>query len=149
MTRIIRLVAIAALGSLGATAVAVAGSTPQSVEARIGFAFAVGNTQLPAGSYTVMVDPGAPGMLLVQSTDGRRTARVDTTAETDRGNGPGPNGSELVFDKVDNQYFLHEVWIAGAIRQTAPSLLEAQAERQAAADHLTPEEFRVPLRHRG
>lgn len=149
MTRIIRLAAIAAVGSLATAAIVLAGTTPQSEEATIGFPFTVGNTQLPAGSYKVMVDSGDPSMLRVQSTDGRMMAWVDTTAVSDRGNGPGPNGSELVFEKIDGQYFLHEVWIEGAIRQTAPSLTEARAERQAETSHFKSEEYRVPLRHRG
>lgn len=96
-----RISAIAILAIASAAACTGAGAQQQGLRANIPFNFAVGDTWMPAGEYTV-TSPSS-GVLVLKS--GGHLAMIAST----RSNDESDSGSELVFDRYDDQYFLHEV----------------------------------------
>jgi hypothetical protein len=96
-------IAIAALASLVTAGSAVAQG--HAVQATVPFDFAVGNSHLPAGTYTI-TSPDSRGStgLVIRSDAGRIT--VLTTAYAD---GKQSKNSKLVFDKFGDQYFMREI----------------------------------------
>jgi hypothetical protein len=75
------------------------------VYATVPFSFTVENTRLPAGSYTVyLMNPDS--LVRIQSADGRNAAII--RALPSRGSSDARH-AELVFQRIDNQYFLSQV----------------------------------------
>ena len=70
------------------------------------FAFTAGNTQLPAGTYTVRSIEDDPSVLAIESQDGRQNKIVLTLASITP---DAPAKDELVFAKRDGQYFLARI----------------------------------------
>lgn len=84
-----------------------------AIEANVPFTFVVGNTTLPAGRYEIKAIGDMEGVLELRGADGHSAIAVDTeSVETKRDQ--IENKSELVFNKVGNQYFLYQVWLAGS-----------------------------------
>jgi hypothetical protein len=82
-----------------------------TVNADIPYAFTVMDRTLPAGKYTIKVlDSDEPNVLEISSADGRTSVLVNTE---DTQSARTPDKTKLVFDKVGDQYFLSQVWIAG------------------------------------
>lgn len=79
------------------------GAIAQNVQlkANIPFNFTVGDTWLPAGEYTVTMP--MRHVLRLQNAD--HAATIVTNESHDESS----SGSKLVFDRYENQYFLHEV----------------------------------------
>jgi hypothetical protein len=76
-----------------------------AIEADVPFAFIVGEKTFSAGKYTLKrADDTSPGVLEIQ---GRRTIFFE--AETAQAN-EYPRQTNLVFDKIGDQYFLSEIW---------------------------------------
>lgn len=73
------------------------------IKANIPFDFAVGDTWMPAGEYTISTP--YRGSLEVRSADLNKTAIITSNQSYDESRA----GSKLVFDRYGNQYFLHEV----------------------------------------
>jgi hypothetical protein len=73
-------------------------------KANVPFAFSVGSKQLPAGTYEVKVLSKTPCEIMIEN--GETGAAAVSIARREN---PG-NESKLVFHRVDNQYFLSEVW---------------------------------------
>jgi hypothetical protein len=73
------------------------------IKANIPFDFAVGDTSLPAGEYTVSTP--FRGVLELRSADHSKIVTIMSTESYDESR----IGSKLVFDRYGNQYFLHEV----------------------------------------
>jgi len=87
-------------------------SVPQ-IEANITFAFRVGDTKLPAGKYVIRTsDDNSPNVLELSSADSRTSIIFDTENAQTRGDQIASE-TELVFNKVGDQYFLYQVWVAG------------------------------------
>jgi len=81
----------------------------ESVQAKIPFAFKVGQATLPAGEYRLLYDPAeAQGVLAVRSADGHHEVFVLTEA-VDARNGT-PNANKLVFERAGTSYVLSEVF---------------------------------------
>jgi hypothetical protein len=98
------ILALTALISAG-SAVAARADEPL-VTAKVPFAFVAGETHLPAGDYIVRSMSDDPSVLSIESKDGRLAVFALTIpAWTDDTSGK----SELVFEKLDNQYFLSRV----------------------------------------
>ena len=74
-----------------------------AMKANIPFNFTIGNTWMPAGEYTV-TSP-AEDVIQLRSADNSKIASVMSTESGEASNA----GSELVFEKYGNQYFLHRV----------------------------------------
>ena len=82
----------------------------QKVVANIPFAFNAGNTNLPAGKYTITVlNPSSDRKILqIRSTKGS-SATVLTSAET----GNISDDAKLVFQRYGDRYFFAQVQMAG------------------------------------
>jgi hypothetical protein len=103
-----------------------------SIAVNIPFDFAVGQTKLPAGKYTLrrIALPSSYDRLVIQSADGRGHTRTVMT---------GPNRtsevqkqSNLVFNRYGDQYFLSQVWMAGS--DTRRDLFQSRNERNLAME---------------
>jgi hypothetical protein len=105
-----------------------ASARAQAPEFKVPFDFAVGNQVLPAGTYEVSYY--APkNAIMIRSEDGR--FHVLTAIQPDD---PSTSGSEAVFTRYGNRYFLHEV-LCGAVSMNVAlptSRLEKQARIQEA-----------------
>jgi hypothetical protein len=77
------------------------GAMAQGLKANVPFDFTVGNKWMPAGEYT-LTSP-SDGVLALRS--GTHITMIATLQSSDESR----SGSKLVFDKYDDQYFLHEV----------------------------------------
>ena len=96
----------------------------QKVVANIPFAFNVGNTNLPAGKYTITVlNPTSDRKILqIRSTSGRSTAITQTTNVT----GNISDDTKLVFHRYGNRYFFAQAQMAG--ETTGLAALKSGAE---------------------
>jgi hypothetical protein len=103
-----------------------------SIAVNIPFDFAVGQTKLPAGKYTLrpIALPSSYDRIVIQSADGRGDTRTVMT---------GPNRtsevqkqSNLVFNRYGDQYFLSQVWLAGS--DTGRDLFQSRNERNLAKE---------------
>ena len=99
---------LAAAISLGL--MATSGLAQSTVTVRIPFAFYVGETKLPAGSY--VIDAERPQVVRITNTSTRNVdAAFNTVAITRPGMSNQPGG--LVFYRYDRNYFLSEIWTSG------------------------------------
>lgn len=79
-----------------------------TIEADVPFAFIVGEKTFPAGKYTLKrADDTNPGVLEIRNDNGRGTIFFDV--ETAQAN-ENPRQTNLVFEKIGDQYFLSEIW---------------------------------------
>jgi len=109
------------------TAVTVAAQSERS-KITIPFSFIVGEKTLPAGEYTV--EPNrrdSDQFWLFQSKDGRTSSLFATMPV--RAN-QTQEGSKLVFHRCGEQYFLSQIWTAGA--NSGRELLMPRLERELA-----------------
>jgi hypothetical protein len=112
---------------LAAVSVNAQGRSENSIEGNIPFDFAVGNTKLPAGNYTLrrIALTSSYDRLVIKSSDGRGDSHTVMTM---------PNRtsqiqkqSRLVFNRYGDQYFLSQVWMAGS--DTRRDLFQSRNER--------------------
>jgi hypothetical protein len=84
------------------------------VRANVPFNFTVENKTLPAGMYSIRTI-GDRGMttLLVQAQDRHSSIMTNSNAAE---NLKPADKSKLVFNRYRDQYFLSEIWVAGASR---------------------------------
>lgn len=84
----------------------------QSAHVKMPFAFKLESKTLPAGTYTFQVDTSNPAKLKLTNITSRATA--DATVQTRLAQiSPEPSDAHLVFDKVDEDYYLAEFWLPG------------------------------------
>jgi hypothetical protein len=97
----------------------------QKVVANIPFAFNVGNTNLPAGKYTITVlNPTSDRKILqIRSTNGRSSAMVQTNVVT----GKTSDDAKLVFHRYGDRYFFAQAQMAGDAASLAA--VKSSAER--------------------
>jgi hypothetical protein len=97
-----------------------------ALKANIPFDFTVGNTRMPAGEYTITSS--------IQEVLVLRTAGHIASVASSEINTESKSGSELVFDRYGNQYFLHDVLCPEAASlnlEVAPSKAEKNARQHA------------------
>ena len=83
----------------------IARASDVTLVARVPFAFIVGDSQLPAGDYIIKQASNDGSVLSIATPDFRQFVfTLSIASQPDRGERP-----ELVFEKVDNQYFLARV----------------------------------------
>jgi len=76
-----------------------------AVKATVPFDFAVGDSRLPAGTYTISsADAGTSTALVIRSDAGNTTILAVASA-----NGKQSKTGKLVFDKYGDQYFMREI----------------------------------------
>jgi hypothetical protein len=120
-------VALFVLSCLGVAARVVA--QEPAVQAKVPFQFTVGGKLLPADTYTI--SSPSSGLLVIRSAD---THFVSMTTIS-HSNQESARGSELVFDKYGDRYFLHEVLcpeVAGLNVAIPKSKLEKHVQIQEA-----------------
>src|ERR1700687_3935434 len=95
-----------------------------ALKANIPFDFRVGDTWMPAGEYTI----SSPKREIVQlrSADLAKTATIVSSQSSHESD----SGSELVFDKYGNQYFLHRV-LCPTVSSLNLDVPQGKAEKQA------------------
>jgi hypothetical protein len=101
-------------------------SNPQTVIAKIPFAFSVGKTNLPAGKYTfTVVNPSSDRKVLeIRNVEGHATAMVLTNSI----DGRLVDNAKLVFERYDDQYFFTQAQWAGDT--TSLAVLRSKSERK-------------------
>jgi hypothetical protein len=110
------------------------------IQANVPFTFMAGDTKLPAGKYEIRALDDQTNVLEMKSSDGRTTVMLDTVNVEKRGEGI-ENKSELVFDKVGDQYFLSQVWEAESI--SGSGLLKSRMEKRLTDGGSQPERHSV------
>ena len=96
----------------------------------IPFDFAVDETKLPAGNYTLrrIVLPSTYDRLVIQSVDGSGDSHTGMTRPNRTSE--APKQSNIVFNRYGDQYFLSQVWMAGS--DTGRDLFQSRNERNLA-----------------
>jgi len=122
-----RIFAISILFSLSALlASSSASAQTDRVKANIPFDFIAGKKTLPAGEYTI--ERGTSNqrdLLLIRSADNRHALflwAMDTIARKT------PTETDLIFNRIGDEYFLSKIWIAG--EDTGREIREPRAERE-------------------
>ena len=134
-------IALFALSTLGAAA-RVLGQTP-AVQATVPFEFTVGGKLLPADTYTITSSQS--GVIMIRNADTHFWALTIAS----HSNQESARGSELVFDKYGDKYFLREVMCPddAALNVDVPkSKLEKQVQIQEAKYGGVPEVVLVASR---
>lgn len=133
------------VGSMAVAAQAQTASRTQLV-ASIPFQFNVGDKTLPAGEYAIsQVNPSSDhAVLRLRAKDGSRTVMIQMNNVI----GKGREGSQLVFNRVDGEYYFSQAWISGDDTgwQASKSKAERSARQELAGMKLSTE--RVALRVR-
>jgi hypothetical protein len=114
-------------------------SLAYKLRAKIPFDFVVANQKLPPGKYSIgrAIQNSGDSVLLISSVNGRLHAiRWSTPVESRSVKSKG----KLVFNRYGDQYFLSQVWPAGAStgRQLYKSRSEREIRRKLAGDSSTP-----------
>lgn len=116
---------------------ATAAANPQgvNVRAKVPFNFVVGDQTLPAGEYEFRPGAASYAILIVQSTDGKRTTSSITGA---CGGGNPSETTELVFHHVGKLYILSQIQVQGNPegRQLPKSRAEAEVALNQKADNV-------------
>jgi len=95
--------------------------------ANVPFAFQVGKTALPAGSYAVGTDAG------VQISVRDRNSGHGILAIGQREMETNPTQARLVFHHYGNKYFLSEIWYGGEQGMKLPATKQEQEYRASAS----------------
>jgi len=79
-----------------------------TVEADIPFGFTINDTTMPAGKYSIKrVSAENPGVMVISSTNEHRNVLFVVNSAQAKSE---PHQTELIFDRVDDQYFLSEIF---------------------------------------
>jgi hypothetical protein len=114
-------IALIALSTLAAGSRALA--QEPGVKATVPFEFTVAGKLLPADTYTIT--SSSHGVISIESAD--KHIRIVTT--TQQSGDESAKGSELVFDKYGQQYFLHEV-LCPAVASMNVNIPKSKLEKQ-------------------
>ncbi|HYH86137.1 MAG TPA: hypothetical protein VEX60_11835 [Pyrinomonadaceae bacterium] len=120
--------ALLGFAMLFATAASTSAQTAHRIAIRIPFDFVAGQTELPAGKYTIRrIQSDSESALLFESVDGRSKATVLTNSGDD-----APVSARVVFRQRGERYFLASVSLPGTSSvRVAP---ESKAERKLARE---------------
>ena len=98
------LLATLALGALSVLITATGAYAQPGVEATVPFAFNVGSTHLPSGTYRITFDPYTSSVTIRNCNN---SAIILAHAQREY---PGEKNHKLVFRHANDQYFLAEIW---------------------------------------
>lgn len=93
----------------------------------IPFAFSVGDTALPAGTYRVWRTSAATGTYLISNVDGEVAAAVSSPARLQEG---GAARARLVFAVYGGEHFLSQIWMPAS--ESGTELATSQHEERMA-----------------
>ena len=137
MFKVLMLLAVVAL----ATAAVSAQQSTRRVVANIPFNFTVGNTDMPAGAYSVQATSVGSGILRISGTNNSNSiVRLSSSLHrSTAGNG------KLVFHRYQDQYFLSEIWATGESegRQLLKSSREKTMKREQLASNPNKQAYQV------
>jgi hypothetical protein len=106
-TRALVMAGVMALTAMATTRVAQA---QQPVVVNVPFDFVAGNTQLPAGEYTVKVSGPTHSLIVISRKDATMSASINTNAAV---SSTPQTESKLIFNRYGDRYFLAQVWQEG------------------------------------
>jgi len=107
-----------------------------TVDFTTSFSFTVGNTTLPAGSYSIRPDDDDPRILELRGKNTSALFQVDLVE--------GPkiaDKTEVVFSRHGNSYVLKNIWVVGS--NSGVETTPVEAERHAAKDSGAKSEHRL------
>jgi hypothetical protein len=108
--RIHVLAALMALGFFGLAGSSPAVAQTDDMSVKVPFPFVVGRTELPAGTYRMLVDFDQPDLVLIVGEDGRERAMVFT----DWSDSPDlSNQASFEFAKTGGRYVLTAIRVPG------------------------------------
>ena len=124
-------VAVAALASIPASA---QGMDGKEIVANVAFAFYIGETPFPAGSYNISAMNIGADNVMIRPSDAKETTTlpVITRLAQRAGSSPQATTTSLVFDNVGDRSYLSEVWIPG--REGYLVRARTETNQQALAD---------------
>ena len=123
----------------GVVANAQVDAVPQ-IDVNVPFAFAVGDTKLPAGRYEIRTpDSDSPNVLEIRDAQG--TSVLFDTESAEKRRDEIANKTELIFEKVGDQYFLSQIWVAGF--SSGNELPKSRMEKRLANGGSQPEKHSV------
>jgi Tfp pilus assembly protein PilW len=123
-TRALAMAGMMALTAMATTRVAQA---QQAVAVNIPFNFVAGNTQLPAGEYTVTVSSPTHSVILISLKDAKASTFINTNAAV---SSTPQTESKLIFNRYGDRYFLAQVWEQGYAQ--GRQLLKSAREKEVA-----------------
>lgn len=123
-TRALVIAGVMALVMFATTRVAQA---QQSLVVNVPFDFVAGNTQLPAGEYTVKISVPTYSMVLISRKDATTSAFINTNAAV---SSTPQAESKLIFNRYGDRYFLSQVWSEG--NSQGRQLLKSAREKEIA-----------------
>jgi hypothetical protein len=88
------------------------------------FPFTVGNTTMPAGSYTITPDFDSPQILELTGAGGSALFQVELTEANKT-----PPTTEVVFTRYGGGYLLKDIWVEG--QNSGATATAAEGERHA------------------
>jgi hypothetical protein len=107
------------------------------VKADIPFAFAVGHSTLPAGTYEIQrLDEVNPKVLVIRNMNEHISVAFQTVDAQTPDDQP-VSTTELVFDRLGDRYFLSQVWEDGSA--TGADLPKSRMETRLADSGVRPE----------
>ncbi len=106
------------------------------VEFTTSFPFTVGNTTVPAGSYTIRPDDDNAVVLQLQGPHGSVLFQVENTPGRET-----PSKTEVVFKRYGDGYVLKSIWLAGS--NEGAETLTVEGERHMAKRHSLDGEQRI------
>jgi hypothetical protein len=109
------------------------------VEFTTSFAFTVGNSNMPAGSYTITPDDDNPAIL--ELTGAHASVLFPTENLQAR---ETPSKTEVVFKRYGDGYVLKDIWIGGS--NSGAETVAVEGERHAAKQHGSEGEQHVAAR---
>jgi hypothetical protein len=121
-TRALVMAGMMALTAMATTRVAQA---QDQLAVNIPFDFVAGNTQLPAGEYTVTASAPTHSIILISRKDSTTSAFIITNAAV---SSEPQSESKLVFNRYGNRYFLSQVWEQG--NSQGRQLLKSAREKE-------------------
>jgi hypothetical protein len=99
----------------------------ESMVVNIPFDFVAGNTQMPAGEYSVKTTGPTNVLLLISRDDSAASAFINTNPAVAS---EPKTESKLIFNRYGDRYFLSQVWTAG--NASGRQLLKSAREKEMA-----------------
>jgi len=109
------------------------------VEFTTSFAFTVGNTTMPAGSYTIRQDDDNAMVLQLQGPHSSVLFQAEQTQANET-----PSKTEVVLKRYGDGYVLKSIWLEGS--NEGAETLTGEGERHAAKHHSLDGEQRIAAR---
>jgi hypothetical protein len=115
------------------------------IDADIAFPFHAGLAKFPAGKYIILMqDDSSLSTLEIQSADGKHSALIEVRDAQASGT---PQTTELIFNHVDDRYFLAKIFDEG--EKLGSAVVDSGYSKKYGAGLETGEQKHVPAHHAG